>query len=112
VKRYNPELRKRSIEGKVARQQEFDNFVGKLKEQSRSDKPSKYSLSSTNAKAVAAHKNAVWFVQAEEAQREKEERARGISRQSDEARARKEEMRRSAGLSPTVKARQALREER
>jgi hypothetical protein len=48
----------------------------------------------------------VWFVQAEEARREKDERARGISRLSDEAKARKEEMRRSAGLTPTVKARE------
>ncbi len=38
--KYNPELRQRSIEGKAAREQEFDEFVTKLKEYSKSDKPS------------------------------------------------------------------------
>lgn len=38
--RYNPELLKRSLEGREERQQEFDDFVMKLKEYSKSDKPS------------------------------------------------------------------------
>lgn len=38
--KYNPELRKRSLEQGEQRQQEFDDFVGKLKEWSKSDKPS------------------------------------------------------------------------
>lgn len=38
--KYNPDLRRRSIEGKAAREQEFDEFVTKLKEYSKSDKPS------------------------------------------------------------------------
>lgn len=38
--KYNPELRKRSIEQGEQRQQEFDQFVTKLKEWSKSDKPS------------------------------------------------------------------------
>lgn len=38
--RYNPELLKRSIEGREERQQEFNDFVTKLKEYSKSDKPS------------------------------------------------------------------------
>lgn len=41
-KRYNPELQKKSLEGREKRQQEFDEFVTKLKEQSRSNKPSKF----------------------------------------------------------------------
>lgn len=40
--KYNPDLRRRSIEGKAAREQEFDEFVTKLKEYSKSDKPSIY----------------------------------------------------------------------
>lgn len=40
--KYNPELRQRSIEGKAAREAEFDEFVTRLKEYSKSDKPSTY----------------------------------------------------------------------
>ena len=38
--RYNPDLRKRSLEGREERQQDFEDFVTRLKEQSKSDKPS------------------------------------------------------------------------
>lgn len=38
--RYNPELRKKSLENREERQQEFDDFVTRLKEYSKSDKPS------------------------------------------------------------------------
>jgi len=38
--RYNPELQKRSLERRYERQKEFDDFVTKLKEYSKSDKPS------------------------------------------------------------------------
>jgi hypothetical protein len=40
--KYNPELQKRSLENRIERQQDFDNFVGKLKEYSKSDKPSMF----------------------------------------------------------------------
>lgn len=40
-KKYNPELQKRSLENRQGRQEDFNNFVLKLKEYSRSDKPSK-----------------------------------------------------------------------
>jgi hypothetical protein len=43
--KYNPELQKRSLENRVAKQQDFDNFVGKLKEYSKSDKPSMFAAS-------------------------------------------------------------------
>jgi hypothetical protein len=39
-KRYNPELQRRSLEGRIARQEEFDTFVKHLKEYSKSDKHS------------------------------------------------------------------------
>jgi CBP4 len=38
--RYNPELQKRSLENRKEKQEDFDNFVGKLKEYSKSDKTS------------------------------------------------------------------------
>lgn len=37
--KYNPDLQKRSLENREQRQQEFDDFVTKLKEYSKSDKP-------------------------------------------------------------------------
>lgn len=40
VKKYNPDLQRRSQEGRYERQKEFDDFVMKLKEYSKSDKPS------------------------------------------------------------------------
>lgn len=40
--RYNPDLLKKSIEGRADREREFDEFVTKLKEYSKSDKPSKW----------------------------------------------------------------------
>lgn len=36
--KYNPELQKRSLESRFGKEQNFDNFVGKLKEYSKSDK--------------------------------------------------------------------------
>jgi hypothetical protein len=43
--RYNPELRKKSLENREERQQDFDDFVTRLKEYSKSDKPSTSILS-------------------------------------------------------------------
>jgi hypothetical protein len=43
--RYNPELQKRSLERRQEKQEDFDNFVGRLKEYSKSEKPSKPPLS-------------------------------------------------------------------
>lgn len=40
--KYNPDLRKRSLEQGHEREQEFDDFVNRLKEYSKSDKSSEY----------------------------------------------------------------------
>ncbi|CAG9940721.1 unnamed protein product [Clonostachys rosea f. rosea IK726] len=87
-KRYNPDLRRRSEENRAQREQEFDDFVTKLKEYSKSDKP-------------------IWVV-AKEA-REREDREREEKRRKDirdsakakeqELEARREEMRKETGLS-------------
>ncbi|KAF2083931.1 CBP4-domain-containing protein [Saccharata proteae CBS 121410] len=37
-KRYNPELQKRSLENRIGKQQDFDDFVTRLKDYSKSDK--------------------------------------------------------------------------
>lgn len=37
--RYNPELQKRSLENRYQKQKDFDDFVNRLKEYSKSDKP-------------------------------------------------------------------------
>jgi hypothetical protein len=39
--RFNPELQRRSLENRQKNQEEFDQFVTKLKEYSKSNKPSK-----------------------------------------------------------------------
>ncbi|KAK7513738.1 hypothetical protein IWZ03DRAFT_416585 [Phyllosticta citriasiana] len=51
-KRYNPELQKRSLEKREMREQEFDNFVNKLKDWSKSDKPIWEAASEINAQRV------------------------------------------------------------
>ena len=38
--RFNPDLQKRNLENRERRQQDFDDFVMRLKEYSKSDKPS------------------------------------------------------------------------
>ncbi|OIW31369.1 CBP4-domain-containing protein [Coniochaeta ligniaria NRRL 30616] len=77
--RYSPELKRKSLERRVERQQEFDDFVGKLKEYSKSDKP-------------------IWFVQKEAERQATEARIQEGIRIAEEVKARKEEMRRAAGL--------------
>ncbi|KAI7128101.1 hypothetical protein KC316_g18963 [Hortaea werneckii] len=37
--RYNPELQRRSLERRKEKQEDFDQFVGRLKQYSKSDKP-------------------------------------------------------------------------
>lgn len=44
-KKYNPDLQKKSLANRAERQKEFDDFVGKLKEYSKSDKPSMFASS-------------------------------------------------------------------
>jgi len=39
-KKYNPELQKRSLEGRDERLREANEFIDKIKEYSKSDKPS------------------------------------------------------------------------
>ncbi|PTB70543.1 CBP4-domain-containing protein [Trichoderma citrinoviride] len=77
--RYNPELLKRSLEGREERQQEFDQFVTRLKEYSKSDKP-------------------IWAVMKEEEERKKRADLEAGRLQQLEAAARREQMRREAGL--------------
>ncbi|SPQ19444.1 282b41eb-ffae-47bc-beb5-d23dc8b98b64 [Thermothielavioides terrestris] len=77
--RYNPELKKRSLERRVERQQEFDDFVTRLKEYSKSDKP-------------------IWIVQAEAEKERARQAAAEAVRMAEEAKARREAIRREAGL--------------
>ncbi|KAK4219071.1 hypothetical protein QBC37DRAFT_411181 [Rhypophila decipiens] len=80
--KYNPELQKRSLERRYERQKEFDDFVVKLKEQSKSDKP-------------------IWIVQAEEAERAKHAKVLESLKLAEEVKAQKEAIRREAGLPPS-----------
>lgn len=83
-KRYNPELQKRSLENRYEKQKDFDDFVNKLKEYSKSDKP-------------------IWIVQAEEEEKAKQAKVQEAIRMAEEIKARKEAMRREAGLSTESK---------
>jgi hypothetical protein len=38
--KYNPDLQRRSLQNRYERQKEFDDFVNKLKEYSKSNRPS------------------------------------------------------------------------
>lgn len=51
--KYNPELQKRSLENRAQREQEFDDFVNRLKKYSKSDKPSTYSSVLFQASPIA-----------------------------------------------------------
>ncbi|KAL1876414.1 hypothetical protein VTK73DRAFT_9353 [Phialemonium thermophilum] len=79
--KYNPELQRKSLEGRYEREKEFDDFVVKLKQYSKSNKP-------------------IWVVQAEEEQKEREAKIQESLRLAEEVKAKKEEMRRQAGLPP------------
>ncbi|KAI1149943.1 CBP4-domain-containing protein [Nemania diffusa] len=78
-KRYSPELQKKSLEGRYERQKEFDDFVTKLKEFSKSDKP-------------------IWTVQEEAIRKLKEESLQQDFKNVEGAKAIQEAMRKEAGL--------------
>ncbi|KAH7176523.1 hypothetical protein EDB81DRAFT_41331 [Dactylonectria macrodidyma] len=77
--KYNPELRKKSLENVVEKQQEFDDFVTRLKEYSKSDKP-------------------IWIVVKEEEERKRKAGLAAAKASKQETESRREEMRREAGL--------------
>ncbi|KAF7715066.1 Uncharacterized protein PECH_003536 [Penicillium ucsense] len=74
VSRYNPDLQKRSAEQGDRKAQEFDDYVTKLKEWSKSDK-------------------SIWYAAQEEQEREKAQREAQRARQKEEARIQRDEMR-------------------
>ncbi|KAI4865218.1 CBP4-domain-containing protein [Hypoxylon rubiginosum] len=80
-KKYNPELQKKSLERRYEKQKDFDDFVVRLKEYSKSDKP-------------------IWMVQEEADRKKKEEMLRQDFLGAEEAKARKEALRKESGLSP------------
>lgn len=79
--KYNPDLQKRSLENRIGRQQDFDNFVSKLKEYSKSDKP-------------------IWEAAAEAEKIRREESMAEQKKLIEEMRKRKEEMRKEGNLVP------------
>ncbi|KAK7751081.1 Assembly factor cbp4 [Diatrype stigma] len=75
--RYNPELQKKSLEGRYERQKAFDDYVTRLKEYSKSDRP-------------------VWVVQEEAARKYREDKLREDAALVEEKKARQEAMRKEA----------------
>ena len=72
--KYNPDLQKRSLENREQKQQEFDDFVKKLKEYSKSDKP-------------------IWVVAAEDEARQRANNAEEQRRIAQEIQKRREKIR-------------------
>ncbi|QKX57178.1 uncharacterized protein TRUGW13939_04286 [Talaromyces rugulosus] len=72
--KYNPELQKSSIEGRERREQEYDDYVNKLKEWSKSDK-------------------SIWFAVKEEEARRKVQVAESTTQAKEEQKAQRDEMR-------------------
>ncbi|KAK0749305.1 hypothetical protein B0T18DRAFT_323456 [Schizothecium vesticola] len=79
VKKYNPDLQKRSREGRYERQKEFDDYVTKLKEYSKSDKP-------------------IWVVQEEARQAEVAKLMAEKAKAADQKKQEMEEIKRASGL--------------
>ncbi|KAL4927555.1 uncharacterized protein BDV17DRAFT_292558 [Aspergillus undulatus] len=73
-KRYNPELQKRSLEEGDRRAREFDEYVGRLKEWSKSDK-------------------SIWFAAQEMEEKRREQQDAQRDQAKEQARLQKEEMR-------------------
>ena len=72
--KYNPELQKRSLENREQKQQEFDDFVCKLKEYAKSDRP-------------------IWTVAAEDEARQRTNRAEQQRRIAQDIQNRREKIR-------------------
>ncbi|MCJ1278647.1 assembly factor cbp4 [Puttea exsequens] len=77
-KKYNPELQKRSLEGREQRQEEFNQFVGKLKDYSKH--PTK----------------PIWVVAKEEEDKMRADKAAEQRRVAEEIQRRRDEIRRHA----------------
>ncbi|KAL3473516.1 assembly factor cbp4 [Aspergillus californicus] len=74
VQRYNPELRKRSLEEGDKRAQEFDEYVTRLKQWSKSDK-------------------SIWFAAKEMEEKQRAEQDTQRNQAKDDAKIQREEMR-------------------
>ena len=97
--KYNPELQKRSLERRFERQQEFDDFVNRLKRDSKSDKPSKCLNVRGSTPCFSTNQDVVWTVQAEaEKERVRQASIAESLKAAEELKARKEAMRREVGL--------------
>ncbi|KAI2604788.1 CBP4-domain-containing protein [Hypoxylon fragiforme] len=79
-KKYNPELQKKSLARRYERQKEFDDFMTQVKADSKSSKP-------------------IWTVQEDALRKRKEDKLRQDFLDAEEAKARKESLRKESGLS-------------
>ncbi|KAJ3951838.1 Assembly factor cbp4 [Colletotrichum tropicale] len=96
-KRYNPELQKRSLENREKTQAEFDHFVNKLKEYSKSDKPST-SAAVQCVKGGFANMCAVWTVRDEDIERQRIAQLAAKKQRDNDIKAQQEAMRKESGL--------------
>ncbi|OAQ99019.1 hypothetical protein LLEC1_01155 [Akanthomyces lecanii] len=99
--RYNPDLLRKSIEGRAEREAEFNDFVTKLKAYSKSDKPKGVGARGEKQETRLmrdARAHTVWAVIQEEEENRKRQEARSTRDLAKEAEARREAMRKEAGL--------------
>ena len=99
MQRYNPDLQKRSLENRQGTQQDFDDFVGRLKQYSRSDKPSVFPSDIDMSLLTLLTLHPVWEAAAEAEARMKESAAEEAQRKATEIQRRREEIKRHS-ISP------------
>ena len=92
--RYNPELQKRSLANREQAQKDFDNFVGKLKEYSKSSKTS--TCSQRLQLLLLLTSATVWDVAAEDQARIKAQALEEQEQVAAAAKARSEQLRQEA----------------
>ncbi|GAD91617.1 conserved hypothetical protein [Paecilomyces variotii No. 5] len=92
-KRYNPELQKKALENRDRREKEFDDYVNKLKEWSKSDKSSVSRLTMAPVLPPINSAESFWVAAQEDADRKRAEMEARTVRDKEEARIQREEMR-------------------
>jgi hypothetical protein len=92
--KYNPDLQRASLENRDRRAQEFEDYVSKLKEWSKSDKSSTLWPTKVEWEIEADVFGTVWFAMKEEEARRKETPQLQTARQKEEESSQREDMRR------------------
>ncbi|RFU32607.1 hypothetical protein B7463_g3713, partial [Scytalidium lignicola] len=88
--KYNPDLQKRSLANRQGTQQDFDDFVNRLKEYSKSDKPSEFFYGVPWMVLLSPNDSPVWEAAADAEKKRREEQIAEQGKIMEEVNARKE----------------------